>query len=79
MQDHLAAQNSEEVQHQVEFDFVPEPSSQGLVWKLSESRFGSLLCDMNLMQHIPVTDRLVSLSHFRTKDRQPPVVEGHAV
>lgn len=30
----LAASNSEEFKHQVEFDFVPEPFFQGLIWKL---------------------------------------------
>lgn len=32
----------------MEFDFVPEPSTRGLIWDVSESRFGSLLCDMNV-------------------------------
>lgn len=43
----LAGQNSEEFKHQVESDFAPEPSSQGLFWKLSEREFISLLCGTN--------------------------------
>lgn len=43
----LAGQNSEEFKHQVKSDFAPEPSSQGLFWKLSEREFISLLCGTN--------------------------------
>jgi hypothetical protein len=37
----LVAQKFEEFKCQIEFDFAPEPSTLGLIWQLSERKFGS--------------------------------------
>lgn len=61
----------------MEFDLVPGPSTPGLIWKLSERKFGSSLCDMNV-DAANSCYLLLSLlgPYLCMKDRQTSLVKG---
>lgn len=61
----------------MDFDLVPGPSTPGLIWKLSERKFGSSLCDVNV-DAAKSCYLLLSLlgSYLRMKDRRTSLVKG---